>query len=116
MTIEEVRDDVALRLGWDRFESGPYVKTGGWEKHPDGKPVEVCFDPTHPVPDTIDGVAKLMPEGWRLALEQRQTGEWWAEAFRDVPDDYCPTQRGPTEYEARLRLLHAVLLAQGAKP
>lgn len=117
MTIDEVRDEIAKRLGYTRCEKEHGCWHGGphW---PNDNCVAGCKNGMttrvgHPIAATLDGIAGLMPEGWRMALEQRPTGEWWAEAFQDVPDGYCPTTKGSTELEARARLLLAVLEQKG---
>lgn len=113
MTIEEVRDDVAKMFGWKSFCTG-----GSWS-HPNQSKIFRH----HPVPDTIDGVAKLWPEGWCITVFQEwQTAfapdvtVWRVKATRYPQIQYVPAKGEPeiieaTEYEARLRLLHAVLLA-----
>jgi len=95
MNIDQIRDEVAEMMGCDT-PSGP-------SRH------ELT---------TIDGIAALWPKGWRIEIVWHKGRLCWtATGFYDekVEHDRGYANRigeGTTEYEARLRLLHAVLTAE----
>jgi hypothetical protein len=64
MTLDELRDAHAKRLGW---EPCPLVYDGCWCKG-----TKYC---RHPIPATLDAIAGLMPSGW---LWTRTNGCWHA--------------------------------------
>lgn len=55
-TNEELRDWLAIRLGWTRNDDGSW---GFVNKH--GKVSKWSWDP---IPNSIDAAAKCLPEGW----------------------------------------------------
>lgn len=122
MSIDEVRDAIAEVDGWGRFEPGAYVNTGGWERHREGQPVEIVYDPDHPIPLTLDSAAACLPEKWWVNIEQRWGGAWTATASCDDPNAatmigaICPCVTAPTELEARFRLALSCILADKGVP
>jgi hypothetical protein len=67
MTLDELRDAHAKRLGW---EYCPLVFGGSW--HKDGK---YC---KHPIPATRDAIAGLMPPDWMWAkYPDKWTADWF---------------------------------------
>ena len=56
-TNEELRDWLAIKLGWTRNDDGSW---GFVNKH--GKVSKWSWDP---IPNTIDAAAKCLPEGWK---------------------------------------------------
>ena len=105
MTIDECRDRIAALLGWKIEENGWYVNKHG------------CPSRIHPVPTTIDGIAKLWPEGWVWNVDYTpdvpaRAARVCCYAFRAPDGEPRVGSVAPTEYEARLRLLLAVLEQQ----
>jgi len=98
VTIDECRDRIAVLLGWRReVRDGIHIWTL------DGPSTAL-----HPVPDTIDQIAVLWPKGWYwiVSLEEH-SDQVIAQAWKfrgGMEVAMCQT-----EYEARLRLLLAVL-------
>lgn len=107
MTIEQARDRAAELLGWKRVhicgDSWGWTYTNG---------ARIDF---HPIPLTLDGVAKLWPDGWVTEMKNdgssvlasawpllRPVGVYLSEC---VPHD----DSADTELHARLLLLVAVL-------
>jgi hypothetical protein len=97
MTLDELRDAHAKRLGWEPFQTsvGPVV----WHRGSflSGEPYSQGNPGCHPVSATLDAIAALMPSGW-LWGKGRQPHinggyewRWWAENstltnFVDVVD------------------------------
>lgn len=116
MTLNQKRDRVAELLGWWREseidrDSGNSVDFWNSENH---------AQMDHPVPDTIDGIAALWeqhcPDTPITVQRHRRYGETWRWSAY-APDNigiFVPIDP-PTEYEARLTLLLAVLEAKGKK-
>lgn len=104
-TIDQIRDEVAALLGWvPPVPDNPFSK---WHRMNSRQELVVNSIGQHPVPATIDGIAKMMPDGMRLNLTHLTSGEWAASAISGW--EYAGMVYGSTEYEARLRLLHEVL-------
>ena len=64
--------------------------------------------------DTIDGIAAMMPEGWKWQVGNYGAKDSEAAAWRESAVDRHGTF-GPTPVESLTRLLHAVLSAQAAR-
>lgn len=102
--IDALRDELAELCGWARRDAG------GWALNPQGV-VADDFDPIHPFEDgDLTALVAAWPEGWRFMIDGEH-GQTWAEAWPS-PSGQSFLKVGATEYEARLRLLVAVLKAQ----
>lgn len=101
MTLEEVRDEIAELQGW--------VYDGDlWLRGENNAEVET----THPVPESLDTVAALMPEGWIVSLNQwRRPVPWTALATSNEHNGISDAVKssGDTELLARFRLLLLIL-------
>ena len=122
-TIDTIRDEIAGMLHWELVTADAVNgdDRGGWggnwsascigkwknTKEPRWPAVE------HPIPTTLDGIAAMMPEDYRVNILQYSDG-WYAHArHRQVSPGKIAhkAEQYATEYEARLRLTHAVLTA-----
>lgn len=114
-TTDELRDTLAELLGW-KWDDSPNAGMGCWDNASTGE-----SDGTdHPIPDTIDGLAKLWPEGWTWnkgyeALSIRFKPERWIAfpSHAGIPIPCCEIVVPDTgnEYHDRLTLLIAVTKA-----
>ncbi len=112
LTIEQVRDRIAELIGWTKPTSAdPY-----WSRSGPATASCVRHESDHPCPVDLDGIAALMPKQRCIETVTR---------ISDRPVPYEATWRtitggmseygkayygeGPTEIEARTRLLLAVL-------
>jgi hypothetical protein len=105
VTIDECRDRIAVLLGWRRGEHGLERDSGMGV-------TTVAL--SHPVPTTIDGLAMLWPKGWVWNVDYTpdvpaRAARVCCYAFRAPDGDPRVGSVAATEYEARLRLLLAVL-------
>lgn len=103
-SIEQIRDDLAGMMGWKYIDPIDHVGAGlgGWEHPAEG------FDKCHPIPERLDEIAAMMPEGWLWHVDQQAPGAWLAVAHRHLMNQQINAM-GATEQEARLRCLHALL-------
>ena len=108
MTLDELRDEAARLTGHTRREP-PGGGDPFWTHESSRDALYV-----HPLPPTLDAVAKAMPKG--VMVQIRQGAEWWtAEEVTVMRGGWvieCSAV-GPDELTARLRLLCKVL-AKGA--
>ena len=109
-SLDALRDELARLTGWGLLaHSDAFIMDRVWQ-HPNGS------TSTSPCPNTIDGLAKVWPEGWRfsvdnLGFDNNDEGRWRACGCPDTDDgpDHYIYSHAPTEFEARLRLTVAVL-------
>lgn len=105
MTLEEVRDEVAMYKLWYQHPSIPTI----WfnRRWPADRESDQW---THPIPASLDTVAALMPEGRRISrCNQRARGGWWFESEYRNRRASAITADGDTELLARFRLLLLIL-------
>lgn len=116
MTLDEVRDELARRDGWEYTAPHKDAETGRvvhgvWSR---GKST-LCF---HPVIATRDGAAAALPKGWTLhALEEVGSLSGWscaAIAHYPLPAETC-FGHAPDELTARYRLALACRIAEEGK-
>lgn len=128
MTTDELRDNVAEMCelsmhqhDWRIYGSARSCnECGHWEK--DAPPV--CDRAKHPIDGTLDQLARLWGEyaadRWLLEMEWNRTPEFACKASRYSINNsdslYEPVYvMVASEYEARLRLFYAILVAEGRK-
>ncbi len=107
MTIDECRDRIAVLLGWRTCERG-------FERDSGMGVTTVAL--IHPVPDTVDGITDMWPVGWswmvyRYSCSTHVVAEAWYGPSPLRNSTFIQLIHA-TEYEARLRLLLAVLEQQ----
>lgn len=101
MTIDDIRDELARREGWENHPEYGWCHPG--VQYEDGRP--------HPIPATLDEAAKF-PEGWKWSV--------WTDIHKDVSTIRAQAYEvggrevyssGDTEMEARFRLRLACTIA-----
>lgn len=116
MTLDEIRDWLAERKGWERrsthYDGTPLVGTQErWFKY---DCIYVGGEDDHPIPRTLDAAAAAMPETWKswsVSSHMDVMNEYTAQAFRDGSSDerYATAD---TEILARFRLAALCILAE----
>jgi diadenosine tetraphosphatase ApaH/serine/threonine PP2A family protein phosphatase len=112
MNLDELRDAHAKRLGWEW--------QGGCKWFNSRKTGIDATIYSHPVPDTLDAIAALMPSGWEVfRVWQGQLGEWRAYVRIGEEDQWRKVVAPDTDDElldrARLAWLAWEAEAKGAK-
>lgn len=110
--LQAARDELARVLGWTVG-----TKTIGDTTIPYYTKPDHFGTSNNPIPNTIDGLAKLWPEGddWYHWIVERCGNTYTGTAARDDSgESEFVTAEGDTEYSCRLRLLLAVLKAKGS--
>jgi len=104
MNVEQMRDEVARRLGWTK--SPIWTPVYNYWVEP-GKDFANHYG--HPIPDgDLTTLAALWPEGWDWEVAFDGDGyTGWINRHGDDTDHEMFT--GPSEYECRLKMLLAVL-------
>jgi hypothetical protein len=102
MTLDELRDAHAKRLGWEW--------QGGCKWFNSRKTGIDATIYTHPVPAALDAIAGLMPSNWTW---ERRNGKWYA--FHPYPDEVRTGDTGDELLDrARLAWLAWEAEAKGA--
>jgi len=117
-TIDTIRDELAELTGYTKAADPTkytFEDVTVW-LNPHGMPVMDVdwgiYD--HPIPNDLDGIAAMIPDGLAIVVEKflNGNGDWvWAARARKGPTCVGAVTDADTEYEARTRLLHAVLTA-----
>lgn len=113
LTMEQVRDRVAVLMGWKQPGASPAgsgISCHRWWRVLNAE-LRQYESTNHPIPSSLDGIAALWPKGWTW----RRNDRGWI-AFRDgyagpIPGD-PRTEDTDDELTDRTRLLLAVLEAQ----
>jgi len=116
-TIDTIRDELAELTGYTKAADPTkytFENVTVW-LNPHGMPVMDVdwgiYD--HPIPTDLDGIAAMMPEDYRVSVQDYSDG-WYALVRHKTVSPGKVAHRAeqyPTELEARTRLLHAVLTA-----
>lgn len=101
MTTDELRDSVAILLGWHQSIGGHWFRLD-----------QTGQQDTHPIDGTLDQLARLWGEHLSRWRWQRRESVWCA---CDDHGRFVEVRDTDDEYPNRIALFHAVLVAEGRK-
>lgn len=105
---QTIRDEIATLLGWNP-PAKETLSQNHWSRIEDGQLVRCS---THPVGNSLDVVASLLPAGWNIKVEKDNSNTEFPiwNAYADQPEGYGSAfNSASTELEARLMNLREIL-------